>query len=183
MNWSGICEVFCFFEPNAAQDANAGWEVVGMRGRLSHSWRGGREQTKILFKIIIIVWSYRVKRWDDKKILINQFRHLLIIFYFDVEYCVTCPPKNKPKELSEWIKAENLEVWCHLLGLCDDVPKITVALVIASTSSVSESFPNVVGKAMTWAVPVVDFTYIFLTWIQVDYSPVGYAGQNAKTSG
>jgi len=43
----------------------------------------------------------------------------------------------------------------HLLGRRTDVPLITAALDIATLTSFSEGFPNVVGEAMASAVPVV----------------------------
>ena len=48
-----------------------------------------------------------------------------------------------------------------VFGQIDDVPRLTAALDIASSSSVSETIPNVVGKEMECAVTVVGFTYIF----------------------
>lgn len=42
-----------------------------------------------------------------------------------------------------------------LLGERPDVPKITAALDIATSSSYSESFPNVVGEAMSCGIPCV----------------------------
>jgi glycosyltransferase involved in cell wall biosynthesis len=43
----------------------------------------------------------------------------------------------------------------HLLGERADIPRLTAALDIASCSSSSESFSNVVGEAMSCAVPCV----------------------------
>lgn len=43
----------------------------------------------------------------------------------------------------------------YLLGRRDDIPRITAALDVASCTSVGEAFPNVVGEAMSAAVPCV----------------------------
>jgi len=43
----------------------------------------------------------------------------------------------------------------HLLGARGDVPRITAALDIAGSASYSEAFPNVIGEAMSCAVPCV----------------------------
>jgi glycosyltransferase involved in cell wall biosynthesis len=43
----------------------------------------------------------------------------------------------------------------HLLGERDDIPQVTAALDIATSSSFSESFPLVVGEAMACGVPCV----------------------------
>jgi len=43
----------------------------------------------------------------------------------------------------------------HLLGQRKDMPKITAGLDIATCCSLSEGFPNVVGEAMSCAVPCV----------------------------
>ena len=41
----------------------------------------------------------------------------------------------------------------HLLGRRDDIPHVTAALDIATSSSTAEGFPNTVGEAMACAVP------------------------------
>jgi glycosyltransferase involved in cell wall biosynthesis len=43
----------------------------------------------------------------------------------------------------------------HLLGSRHDVPRLTAALDIASCTSIGEGFPNVVGEAMSSAVPCI----------------------------
>jgi glycosyltransferase involved in cell wall biosynthesis len=41
----------------------------------------------------------------------------------------------------------------HLLGERQDIPRLTAALDIASSASYTEAFPNVIGEAMSCAVP------------------------------
>jgi glycosyltransferase involved in cell wall biosynthesis len=58
-------------------------------------------------------------------------------------------------ELREWIEAGGVGDHVHLLGERADIPRLTAALDIATCSSYSESFPNIIGEAMACAVPCV----------------------------
>src|SRR5262249_17996295 len=58
-------------------------------------------------------------------------------------------------ELSALIAQSHLRDRVHLLGPRSDIPRVTAALDIASLSSVSEGFPNIVGEAMACGVPCV----------------------------
>ncbi len=59
-------------------------------------------------------------------------------------------------KLRETIGAEGLEDRVHLLGERADIPRLTAALDVATSSSIfGESFPNVIGEAMASAVPCV----------------------------
>jgi glycosyltransferase involved in cell wall biosynthesis len=57
--------------------------------------------------------------------------------------------------LQEQSAALGLLECTHLLGERDDMFRITAALDIASSSSSSEAFPNVIGEAMSCGVPCV----------------------------
>lgn len=58
--------------------------------------------------------------------------------------------------LSEWIDAAGARSYCHLLGRRLDVPRLTAALDVASSSSsYGEAWPLVVGEAMACGVPCV----------------------------
>jgi glycosyltransferase involved in cell wall biosynthesis len=58
--------------------------------------------------------------------------------------------------LAGWIAETGLDARCHLLGAREDVPAITAALDVATSSAnYGEGFPNVLGEAMACGVPVV----------------------------
>lgn len=59
------------------------------------------------------------------------------------------------RELVTWIEEAGVRSRCHLLGLRDDIPKLTAAVDIACLSSSGEAFPNVVSEAMSCSVPCV----------------------------
>jgi glycosyltransferase involved in cell wall biosynthesis len=59
------------------------------------------------------------------------------------------------RRLAEEIDAAGIRDCCHLLGRRDDIPAILAALDVATSSSVSEGFPNAVGEAMACGVPCV----------------------------
>lgn len=58
-------------------------------------------------------------------------------------------------ELAQWVRQAGLEKACYLLGRRNDMPRITTALDVASSSSIAEAFPLVVGEAMACGVPCV----------------------------
>ncbi len=62
---------------------------------------------------------------------------------------------NNNKQLAKYIQKNNLQANFHLLGRRADIPYITAAFDIASSSSYGEGFPNVIGEAMSCEVPCV----------------------------
>jgi glycosyltransferase involved in cell wall biosynthesis len=56
-------------------------------------------------------------------------------------------------ELAGWIEEAGLRQQFHLLGRREDMPRLTAALDIASSSSCGEGFSNVIGEAMACGVP------------------------------
>ncbi|OPY60148.1 MAG: putative glycosyltransferase EpsF [Pelotomaculum sp. PtaU1.Bin065] len=58
-------------------------------------------------------------------------------------------------ELIKWISDAGILSQCHLLGEREDMPRLTASLDIATSSSYSEGFPNVIGEAMACGVPCV----------------------------
>lgn len=58
-------------------------------------------------------------------------------------------------DLLEWIENKKLKKVFYLLGVQDNMPRFWTSLDIASLTSISEAFPNVLGEAMACAVPCV----------------------------
>ena len=58
-------------------------------------------------------------------------------------------------KLIGWIKQAGLEKCFHLLGIRSDITGLVAAMNVAVSSSLGEGFPNVVGEAMSCAVPCV----------------------------
>jgi glycosyltransferase involved in cell wall biosynthesis len=57
--------------------------------------------------------------------------------------------------IRDYIGATTLQKRFHLLGERDDIPHILSAIDIATSSSISEGFPNAIGEAMACGVPCV----------------------------
>ncbi len=57
--------------------------------------------------------------------------------------------------LCAWIHSEHLDGRIHLLGRRTDIPRLTAALDVATSSSLSEGSSNAIGEAMACGVPCV----------------------------
>ena len=58
-------------------------------------------------------------------------------------------------ELSGWFREAGLEGRVHLLGQRADVERVMAGLDVCVSSSLGESFPNVLGEALCCGVPCV----------------------------
>ena len=81
---------------------------------------------------------------------------LLVSRYPDVHFLLAGDNVTRDNTVL-WRQAQNngLANNIHLLGRRENVPRIMAALDIATTASVAEAFPNVVGEAMACGVPCV----------------------------
>lgn len=76
------------------------------------------------------------------------------------------------KTLQQHISDLNLLSRVHLLDERSDIPRITAALDISSSSSYAEGFPNVMGEAMACGVPCVVTNVGDSAWIVGDTGKV-----------
>jgi glycosyltransferase involved in cell wall biosynthesis len=58
-------------------------------------------------------------------------------------------------QLAGWIDAAGIRDRCHVLGLRQDMSRLFAAMDIATTASLSEAFPIVIGEAMACGTPCV----------------------------
>jgi glycosyltransferase involved in cell wall biosynthesis len=68
-------------------------------------------------------------------------------------------------ELATWIDRSGLRGACHLLGRRHDVQRLHASFDVATLTSLSEGFPNVVGEAMACGVPCVATDVGDAAWI------------------
>ncbi|BAY74816.1 group 1 glycosyl transferase [Nostoc linckia NIES-25] len=85
-----------------------------------------------------------------------QAAALLLKTYSNVQFVLVGNQVDWENQiLSELIHELGLVKHIYLLGERHDVPRLTAALDIASSSSSGEGFPNVIGEAMSCGVPCV----------------------------
>lgn len=70
--------------------------------------------------------------------------------------------------LAGWIRDSGVGDRFHLLGKRSDMPRITASLDVAVSSSRGEGFSNVIGEAMSCAVPCVATSVGDSVWILAD---------------
>ncbi|RCJ24481.1 glycoside hydrolase [Nostoc sp. ATCC 43529] len=102
-----------------------------------------------------------------------QAAALLIKTYSNVQFVLVGNQVDwENKILSEQIHQLGLVKHIRLLGERHDVPRLTAALDIASSSSSGEGFPNVIGEAMSCGVPCVVTDVGDSAWIVGDTGKV-----------
>jgi glycosyltransferase involved in cell wall biosynthesis len=92
---------------------------------------------------------------------------LLLEHYPDVQFVLSGKEVSWSNQfLCDLVQRLGLVERVHLLGERQDMPRITAALDIASSSSsYGEGFPNVIGEAMSCAVPCVVTDVSDLPWV------------------
>ena len=81
-------------------------------------------------------------------------------------------------KLVQWIRSGAIERRCHLLGRRSDLPRLTAALDIATSSSLAEGFPNAIGEAMACGIPCVVTDVGDSAWIVGDTGKVVPSGNS-----
>jgi glycosyltransferase involved in cell wall biosynthesis len=99
-----------------------------------------------------------VGRYDPMKDHANflQAASLLRQSHPQVHFVLAGEDVDRDNErLLQMINSLALSTQVHLLGKRNDMPQLTAALDMATSSSFSEGFPNVIGEAMSCGVPCV----------------------------
>ncbi|HEX2912500.1 MAG TPA: glycosyltransferase [Chloroflexia bacterium] len=98
-----------------------------------------------------------IARFDPQKDHANFFRAAAILNELRPDVHFVLAGKDVTREnqqLASLIKLKDPSV-VHLLGLRQDIPRLTAAFDISTSSSFGEAFPLVLGEAMACAVPLV----------------------------
>lgn len=99
----------------------------------------------------------RISRYHPMKDFGNFLRAAAFLLkkYPDIHFLMAGSEVNLENQtLSEIMNELKIAEHIHLLGERQDIPRLTAALDIASTSSYfGEAFPNVIGEAMSCCVP------------------------------
>jgi glycosyltransferase involved in cell wall biosynthesis len=91
---------------------------------------------------------------------------LLLKDYTDAQFVLAGKGVDWNNEsLREQIQQLGMVERVHLLGERLDMPRLTAALDLASSSSYDEGFPNVIGEAMSCGIPCVVTDVSDLRWI------------------
>jgi glycosyltransferase involved in cell wall biosynthesis len=99
-----------------------------------------------------------VARWDPHKDHDTFFQAAAIAAAADPSLCfllVGDGVEESNPAVGDALRRAGLAGRCRLLGRRDDTPRLNAALDVATLTSVSEGFPNVVGEAMACGTPCV----------------------------
>lgn len=104
-----------------------------------------------------------IARFDPQKDHENFFRAARLLLdsvpedYKGLIHFVLCGREieDRNPQIARWMQLYNLGAQVHLLGLREDIPRITAALDVAASSSSGEAFPMTVGEAMACGVPCI----------------------------
>ena len=99
-----------------------------------------------------------VARFDPLKDHLNFVEAATILSKIrnDVQFVLCGSEITKQNaKLFSWIEGRGLTDKFHLLGRREDVPRLNAAMDVASCSSFSEGFPNVIAEAMACGTPCV----------------------------
>jgi glycosyltransferase involved in cell wall biosynthesis len=104
---------------------------------------------------ILVGLIARFDHMKDHKNFLAAIKRVLDRHY--AIHIILCGEDVNPENLRlrGWLNEFKITSNVHLLGLRDDVPYIMAGLDILVSSSLGESFPNVIGEAMSCGVPCV----------------------------
>jgi glycosyltransferase involved in cell wall biosynthesis len=111
-----------------------------------------RRQLGVGAETVLIGLVARVDPLKDHRTFITA-AGLLAAREPDVKFVLAGEGTNDDEDIARWVAEAALAHRVLTLGRRSDMPQITAALDIATSSSISEGFANVIGEAMAAGVP------------------------------